>query len=110
MENGWSMCQKIRFNNFLVIRIVCKLFLLYFCSSLCEVDFDAAPENEEWATENDMRKKRLAAQDVVYTVDLHQLFRNEVGNLRLRLGEPTFTEVMSTVDVETMQMVKSHLE
>jgi len=52
----------------------------------------------------------VASRDVVYTVDLNQLFRNEVNNLRVRLGETNFLEVMNTVDVETMAMAKTFLE
>lgn len=69
------------------------------------------PDAEEGVvTPHDLRKKRLASRDVVYTVDLVQLFRQEVGNLRTRLGEVAFQDVLSTVDSETMGNVKSFLE
>jgi hypothetical protein len=61
-------------------------------------------------TENDFRKKELASRDVVYTLDLGQLFRNEVTNLRVRLGEVHFNDVISTIDVETMALAKPFLE
>lgn len=79
-------------------------------SSLCVIDFESSRESDEVVTENDLRKKRLASRDVVYTVDLIQLFRNEVNNLRIRVGETSFTELLSTVDVETMQLAKPFLE
>ncbi|CAL8143654.1 unnamed protein product [Orchesella dallaii] len=81
-----------------------------FIDSLCVIDFESTRDSDEVVTENDLRKKRLAARDVVYTVDLVQLFRNEVNNLRIRVGDAHFTELLSTVDVETMQMAKPFLE
>lgn len=99
--------------------------MIFLCSSLCVIDFDSQNQpsmqnqhnnpspvetNDEIVTENDLRKKRLAARDVVYTVDLIQLFRHEVNNLRMRVGEANFTELLSTVDVETMQLAKTYLE
>jgi len=77
--------------------------------SLCMIDFET-PREDEVVTENDLRKKRLASRDVVYTVDLAQLFRNEVNNLRIRIGDINFADLMSTVDVETMQAVKPFLD
>lgn len=73
------------------------------------IDFET-PREDEVVTENDLRKKRLASRDVVYTVDLAQLFRNEVNNLRVRIGDTIFADLMSTVDVETMQAVKPFLD
>ncbi|XP_035704828.1 importin-11 isoform X2 [Folsomia candida] len=78
--------------------------------SLCVLDFEGQRDTDEVVTENDLRKKRLASRDVVYTVDLINLFRNEVNNLRGRLGDSVFNEVMQTVDVETLQMAKTFLE
>jgi len=81
-----------------------------FIDSLCVIDFESNRDGDEVVTENDVRKKRLASRDVVYTVDLIQLFRNEVNNLRMRVGETHFNELLSTIDVETMQMAKPFLD
>jgi hypothetical protein len=77
---------------------------------LCVIDFDSTRDREEVVTENDLRKKRLASRDVVYTMDLVQLFRNEVNNLRMRMGEVAFNKVLDTVDAETLQMAKPYIE
>jgi len=74
------------------------------------IDFESQRESEEVVTENDLRKKRLASRDVVYTVDLIQLFRNEVKNLRMRMGEVAFSGVLDSVDAETLQMAKTYID
>lgn len=74
------------------------------------MDFESHRDTDEVVTENDLRKKRLASRDVVYTIDLIQLFRNEVNNLRSRLGEINFNDKMNTVDAETLAMAKGFLE
>ena len=61
-------------------------------------------------TPKDIRKRVIAARDVVFSVDLIQLFRNEVCSLRLKLGDAGFNDLMSTVDVETMEGAKAFLE
>ena len=91
------------------------IFLISISSSLCLVNTKKSPNQRryelgELVTENDFRKRSLASRDVVYTLDLGHLFRNEVTNLRGRLGETQFNEVMSTIDVETMALAKPFLE
>jgi hypothetical protein len=78
--------------------------------SLCVIDFESTRDSEEVVTENDLRKKRLASRDVVYTVDLVQLFRNEVNNLRMRMGEVAFSKAVDTVDAETLQLAKTFID
>lgn len=87
-----------------------RIFGTMFFSSLCVMDFDSQRDSDEVVTENDLRKKRLASRDVVYTVDLVNLFRNEVTNLRGCLGDVAFNDAMSTVDAETLAMAKTFLE
>jgi len=80
-------------------------------SSLCVIDFEAPVSSDpaEGVTENDLRRKRLASTDVVYSVDLLAVFQQEIINLRARLGDTAFYDLLSTVDVETMANVKAFM-
>ncbi|KFM81693.1 Importin-11, partial [Stegodyphus mimosarum] len=71
-------------------------------------EFDTADEDIE--TEHDKRKRELSRIDPVYTVVLRDYLYNQVMALQQSVGAMKFQDLMSTVDVETMQQLREYLE
>ncbi|XP_054710283.1 importin-11-like [Uloborus diversus] len=67
-------------------------------------------QDEDIETEQDKRKRELSRLDPVYTVVLRDYFYNQVMALQSSVSNAKFQDLMSTVDVETMQQVQEYLK
>lgn len=77
--------------------------------SLVMLDNEPVPSGED-ESEHDTRKIELSRQDPVHTVALKDYLCSQIRVLRESLGEQNFEELMSQVDVETMQQLKLYLD
>ncbi|XP_042907797.1 importin-11 [Parasteatoda tepidariorum] len=66
--------------------------------------------DEEIETEQDKRKRELTLLDPVYTVVLRDYLYNQVMALQQSVGATKFQDLMSTVDVETMDELQVYLK
>ncbi|GBM02385.1 Importin-11 [Araneus ventricosus] len=71
---------------------------------------DFSQQDEDIETEQDRRKRELSRQDPVHTVILRDYLYNQVMALQQSVGATKFQELMSTVDVETMQQLEGYLK
>ncbi|XP_055941149.1 importin-11-like [Argiope bruennichi] len=71
---------------------------------------DFSQQDEEIETEQDRRKRELSRQDPVHTVVLRDYLYNQVMALQQSVGATKFQELMSTVDIETMQQLEGYLK
>ncbi|KAG8187533.1 hypothetical protein JTE90_008420 [Oedothorax gibbosus] len=71
---------------------------------------DISQQDEEIETEQDKRKRELTRLDPVYTVVLRDYLYNQVMALQQSVGASKFQDLMSTVDVETMQQLQEYLK
>lgn len=70
---------------------------------------DFLDQEEDISTEHDKRKRELFKLDPVYKVVLRNYLYNQVMALQQTVGPAKFEDLMSTVDIETMQQVKEYL-
>ena len=72
-------------------------------------DLTISSEDLDYETEHEHRKRELNKGDIVYTVDLREYFQSQIRNLYGQLGETRYTEIMSSVDVETMKNMQEFI-
>ena len=88
-----------------------KFTIFFFLSSSLLVSNTdlTSTEDAEYETEHDLRKRQYASSDFVHTMDLREVFQNQVRQLSVQLGETRYSEIMNNVDVETMKNMRDYI-
>ncbi|GFS79489.1 importin-11 [Nephila pilipes] len=69
---------------------------------------DISQQDEDIETEHHKRKRELSRQDPVHTVVLRDYLYNQIMALQQSVGSTKFQDLMSTVDIETMQQLEKY--
>lgn len=69
-----------------------------------------SPEDLDYETEHEHRKRHWSAKDLVHTINLRDYFQSQLADLAAQLGKLRYDEIMGNVDIETMNNMKEFIQ
>lgn len=68
------------------------------------------PEDLEYETEHEQRKRNWSSKDIVYNVNLRDYFQTQLAEMANQLGEARYSDIMQNVDVETRKNMQDYVQ